>query len=140
MMHINAVSFQIVNVKSFKSFPADINSHNFLKLFLLQQIFQFLHLIRMFFLLFFTSNLFRFWAFVIVILVANFAMAKWIREKVANGAVLSCSFSGFAYFLVSFLSLFSFLFDNPSLSFLCSFETYKNLSSYYFIIKNELLW
>ncbi len=36
-----------------------------------------------------------------MILVANFAMEKWIREKVANGVVLSCSFVGYVYFLVS---------------------------------------
>ncbi len=43
----------------------------------------------------------RFWASPIAILVANFAMQKWIREKVANGVNLCVDFCGLVVFLVS---------------------------------------
>lgn len=48
---------------------------------------------------FFIFYTFWFWAAVVVILIANFAIAKWVREKVVNGIECSISFSGLAVFL-----------------------------------------
>ena len=43
----------------------------------------------------------RFWAAVSVIFVSNFALPKWVREKVVVSVDVCISFLGFVYFLVS---------------------------------------
>ena len=42
----------------------------------------------------------RFWANPIAVIIANKAMAPWMREKVANGVFQAMEFTGFAFYLV----------------------------------------
>lgn len=43
----------------------------------------------------------RFWAGPITIVLGNFALDNWVREKAANGIENTVAFVGFAMFLVS---------------------------------------
>jgi len=45
--------------------------------------------------------MYRFWANPIVVIVANKAMALWMREKVANGVFQAMEFCSLAFYLVS---------------------------------------